>query len=87
MEDERSVRVPAGCAILFLFDLIALCALLYIALVAGPLFLIDCATGHERECSASRAAPLRWLAGVFLTTLAVNVGFLPWGVRRPRRGR
>lgn len=86
MEDERSIRVQAGCAILFLFDLIALCILLWFALGAGMLTPMDCTIEHRPACNAASAAYSRWLALIFLATVAVNAGFLAWAIRRPRRG-
>lgn len=87
MENDRSIRVQLGCAILFLFNLIALCTLLYVTLIAGFFFPVDCTTEHERACDAARATLLGWLAMISLTTVGVNVGFSVWVLRRPRRER
>lgn len=78
MEDQKSIRLQAGCAMLFLFDLLALCGLLYLSFVGGWWFPMDCTVEHERACDAARAANLRTMSVVLWTTVAVNVGFVVW---------
>lgn len=85
MEADRSIRLQAGCAILFLFDLIAFCALLYFSLVAGLLFPTDCTIEREHACDVARAVQLQRLGMVFCTTVAVNTGFIIWAVSGRRR--
>lgn len=80
MDDERSIRLQAGCAILALFDLLALCVLLYLALMAGLLVPMDCAPDNLPACDEGRASGLRVVLVAFLTTIAVNVGFAVWAV-------
>jgi len=85
MEDERSVRLQAGCAILFIVDLIALCVLLYLALGAGFFFPIDCATEHNLTCDAARHSEYQRIALVFWATVVVNVAFAVWALRKRSR--
>jgi hypothetical protein len=85
MEDERSVRLHAGCAILFIVDSIALCVLIYLALGAGLLLPMDCTTEHERACEAARSSHYQRIAFVFWVTIAVNVAFVVWSLRGRNR--
>ena len=83
MADERNVRPLAGCAILFIGDLIALCVLIYLALGAGLFFPVDCTTEHQIACDAARSSQYQRIAFVFWATVAANLAFVVWS----RRGR
>jgi len=59
--------------VLLLFDLLALCALLYLLLMAA---VPDCGPVNRSECDASRAFMAQLLMVTFWATVAVNAGYL-----------
>lgn len=85
MEDEKSIRLQAGCAILFLFDLIALCILLYLALGAGLLVPADCTIERQAVCDVARDEQGNILAVAFWATVMANASFVIWALWRRSR--
>lgn len=83
MESEGSIRRQAGCAILIVFDLMALCVLAYLALGAGMFFPAHCY--ENPQCEAARDESVQLVVIAFWTTTAVNVGFLAWAVLTRKR--
>jgi hypothetical protein len=77
------MRRQAGCAILFLFDVLALCVLLYFALGAGMLMPMDCF--DNQPCEASRDAQFNRVVIIFWMTVAVNAALLVWAVVPAKR--
>lgn len=78
-------RLQVGCAFLFLFDLLAICVLLYLALGAGMLVPMDCTIEQERACAAARASTYGPLSIALLVTIAANAGFFIWATRNHSR--
>ncbi len=79
------MQLQAGCAVLVFIDVVALVVLTYLALVAGLLFPMDCATLDDPACVAAHAQGFANFALAFWATIFLNISFVVFALwKRPK---